>query len=105
MEPITAIFDETCHEWKNNLEWNRLYLQMQEKFMNYRLRRDGFLFLNDVFEHLGIRRTSQGQRVGWLYGEDNYIDFGMEEKKDTVVLHFNVDGDILDKIDELPSST
>src|SRR5688500_7899503 len=64
-------FDETCPEWKNNVELNKTYLQVQEKYCNHKLRRNGYLFLNDVYDSLGFTRTSVGQLVGWLYPTEN----------------------------------
>ena len=64
---------------------------------------------------LGIPVTKAGQVVGWIYDEknpvgDNYVDFGIfnihrEPSRDfvngrepSVLLDFNVDGNILDMI-------
>ena len=73
------------------------------------------MFLNDVYDQLGIPRSRAGQVVGWIYDElnpniDNYIDFGIydlykEGSRDfvngyerTILLDFNVDGPILNNI-------
>ena len=72
-------------------------------------------FFDDVYEMLGIPRTKAGQVVGWIYDEkhpvgDNFVDFGIydiynERARDfvngyerTILLDFNVDGNILDMI-------
>ena len=77
------------------------------------LKAKGYLFLNDVYDMLGIPRTKAGQIVGWIYDEknpigDNFVDFGIYDgNKETVrnfvngyertiLLDFNVDGNILD---------
>ena len=60
---------------------------------------------------LGLERSSAGQVVGWVMNNDgdNYIDFGMFEASSSrfvngtersVLLDFNVDGVIYDKIQE-----
>jgi len=67
------------------------------------------VFLNEVYDMLGIERSSAGQVVGWLReGEgDGHIDFGMFEAVNrdfvngwerSILLDFNVDGVIYDKI-------
>ena len=73
------------------------------------------MFLNDVYDALGIPRSKAGQVVGWIYDEknpngDNFVDFGIydlykEGSRDfvngyerTIWLDFNVDGPILDLI-------
>jgi hypothetical protein len=88
-------------------------LHAAQQFANDKLRADGFLFLNDVFDELGIRKTSLGQKSGWIYnpdgnGEgDNYITFRYKEVtrkaengeyENAIILDFNVDGIIIDKI-------
>ena len=71
--------------------------------------------LNEVYDMLGIPRTKAGQIVGWIYVEDhpngdNFVDFGIydmnrEKVRDfvngyerTILLDFNVDGNILNLI-------
>lgn len=42
----------------------------------------GYLYLNEVYDLLGIEKTNAGRVVGWIYDEknpigDNLVDFGM----------------------------
>ena len=108
-------FDDGCNGWTKNAEDNLLFLRKQERFANELLKARGYLFLNEVYEMLGIPMTKAGQCVGWIYDEknpigDNYVDFGIfnankEKNRDfvngyerTILLDFNVDGNILDMI-------
>lgn len=108
-------FDEGCAEWDKSPEYNLTFLKSQQNYANDRLRSEGFLFLNDVYKMLGIRLTKAGQVVGWIYDSenpcgDNYVDFGIYNGyheanrnfvngyEEVILLDFNVDGDILDKI-------
>ena len=108
-------FDESCADWKSNPEYNLMFLRMQEQHANDLLRAKRHLFLNEVYDMLGIPRTAAGQQVGWIYDEgqplgDNFVDFGIyddanEKARDFVngyepriLLDFNVDGVILDYI-------
>ena len=94
-----------------------MYLRHQQNYANELLRSRGYVFLNDVYDMLGIRRTKAGQIVGWVYDEknpniDNYIDFGIynvhyEGARDfvngfecSILLDFNVDGPIIDLINK-----
>lgn len=102
-------FDNVSIGWTKNPELNKLFLQQQQKFCNERLKRNGYLFLNEVYDCLGIVKTRAGQCVGWIYDErnpigDNYVDFDLFADRnsdfingltDRVLLDFNVDGDIL----------
>lgn len=106
-------FDESCTGWEKDAEYNLVFLNMQQNYANEKLHRQGYLFLNDVYQMLGIPKTKVGQIVGWIYDEehpigDNYVDFGIYDlrnaefvngHKTTALLDFNVDGNILEYID------
>jgi hypothetical protein len=99
-------FDESSPSWSKTPEYNLTFLKAQERFANDRLRTHGFVFLNEIYEALGLKRSQAGQIVGWKLGSggDDYIDFGIYDITDecnrafvngierTVFLDFNVDG-------------
>jgi hypothetical protein len=108
-------FDDGCKGWEKDSEYNLMFLRAQQQYANDKLRANGFFFLNDAYDMLGIPRTKQGQVVGWVHNTenpigDNYVDFGIydmhrERVRDfvngyerTILLDFNVDGNILDLI-------
>ena len=108
-------YDDGCAGWSKNPELNLMFLKRQQCYANNKLKTEGHLFLNDVYEMLGIPKTKAGQIVGWIYDEknpngDNYVDFGIYDihsaaNRDfvngyerTILLDFNVDGNILDLI-------
>lgn len=75
-------FDETNPNWEKNPDYNLMFLRAQENYANQRLRADGYLFLNDVYESLGIPKCSIGQVVGWIYdpedqNADCHVSFGI----------------------------
>lgn len=107
------VFDEGCPGWCEDPEYVLCYLKHQEHYANEQLRMQGHLFLNEVYDMLGIPRSKAGQIVGWIYDEqnpigDNFVSFGIytfygnkdfiNGYKNTVLLDFNVDGEILSKI-------
>lgn len=108
-------FDNGCAGWEKDSEYNLMFLRRQQDYANEKLRSKGHLFLNEVYDMLGIHRTKAGNVVGWIYDEknpvgDNYVDFGIydihkEQNRDfvngierSILLDFNVDGPILDLI-------
>jgi len=108
-------FDDGCTGWTKNPEYNLMFLKDQQRYANDLLQSKGHLFLNEVYDMLGIPRTQAGQIVGWIYDEkhpigDNFVDFGIyniynEANRNfvngiekTILLDFNVDGDILNMI-------
>lgn len=109
--PYAKFYDDGCIGWEKDPELNLMFLRRQQDAANEILKRDGYLFLNEVYEMLGIPKTTAGQLVGWIYDEknpvgDNYVDFGIydlykENCRDfvngyerTILLDFNVDGEI-----------
>lgn len=112
---LARYFDDSCAGWTNNAQYNLDYLLTREKEANNRLRADGYLFLNDVYEMLGMKKTRTGQRVGWSLNSpfgDGYVSFGIyndarQGNRDFVngyqtvaLLDFNVDGVILGNMPE-----
>jgi hypothetical protein len=113
--PYTVCFDETCNGWQRDAEANKFFLLRQQDYANEKLKSRGYLFLNEVYDMIGARRTRAGQVVGWVYDEnnpigDNYIDFGIFDihseaarnfvngLEKSIWLSFNVDGDILNNL-------
>lgn len=108
-----AFFDEACAGWRKDAEANKIFLTQQQKAANVRLREQGHLYLNEVYDMVGIERTKAGQIVGWLYddklGEDNFVSFGIYDdpsnerkrafvngRERNILLDFNVQGPIID---------
>ena len=106
------VFDVTCNPWTPDSEYNLTFLRNQQNICNDRLMIKRHLFLNDVYDVLGIPRTKAGAVVGSVYDEknpigDNFIDFGLMNEcnsdfingyTSTAILDFNVDGSILNYI-------
>ena len=108
-------FDEASSCWEKNAEYNLMFLRAQQQYANDKLRANGRLFLNEVYDMLDIPRTKAGQVVGWIYDDknptgDNYVDFGIYNTNRAVtrdfvngyerviLLDFNVDGNVWDNM-------
>jgi Family of unknown function (DUF6353) len=108
--PYARFFDESNKNYEKNPEYNLMFIRAQQQYANDRLRAHGFVFLNEVYEWLGLERSQAGQIVGWkLHPDDRgdgFIDFGIYDIYDessrafvnnleaSVLLDFNVDGPI-----------
>lgn len=118
-----VIFDSSFDSWDNDGRLNLEWLMMQERYLNQKLKAEGYLFLGDVYKTLGVRKSSipkwvlqASHVVGWIYDPedtthgDNYISFGITDKngmmtrealdlhnrlEQNIYLSFNPDGDIL----------
>lgn len=108
--PYARIFDDLSPNWRKDAELNRIFITCQQTYANHLLQSRGHVFLNEVYDSLGLERSRAGAVVGWVLNDensDNYVDFGMYEPGNerfinnmerSVLLDFNVDGVIYDKI-------
>jgi len=107
-------FDSYSTEWSKEPEYNLIFLKCQQNYANDLLRARGHVFLNEVYDMLGIPRSKAGAVVGWVLSKngetDNFINFGVFDGNDkardfvnglenSILLDFNVDGVIYDKIE------
>lgn len=107
-------FDEYSTQWSKEPEYNMLFLNAQQTYHNDLLRARGHVFLNEVYDALGIERSKAGAIVGWVLDKnnsDNFVSFGIYDlnkqrqqrnfvngNEPSILLDFNVDGVIYDKI-------
>lgn len=101
--------------WTRNAELNKVFLIQTQNAANDKLRLNGILTLNEVYEMLGVPRTAYGQIAGWVYTEDDsvgdgYVDFGIFNANNpkacdfvngyekSIILDFNCIGNILEHI-------
>ena len=106
--PYGFKFDENSIRWDRSREWNECFLELTQDYFNDLLKHRGHLFLNEVYDRLGIPRRAIGQCVGGIYNENNpngdkFIDLDIfnernNNDKNVFILDPNVDGYILDKI-------
>lgn len=105
-------FDESNPNWSPNPDYNLVFLRAQQNYANDILMARGHLFLNEIYSWLGMDHTPAGAVVGWVISQDgdNYVDFGIfngnnagardfvNGRECSILLDFNVDGVIYDKI-------
>lgn len=113
--PYARFFDEANRNWEPNAEYNLDFLRMVENQMTNRLRANGHLFLNEVYDALGMDRSDLGQSIGWVYDpdsdiSDNFVDFGIYNAnkpknrdfvngyENVIIIDPNVDGDIMTRV-------
>lgn len=109
-------FDDGSSYWQKDPEYNLFFLKCQQNWANDLLHARGHVFLNEVYDMLGLPRTKAGTIVGWIRSDDgstdNFVNFGIfdgdsEVARDfvnghegAILLDFNVDGVIYDKIEK-----
>ena len=121
VDPNTAhslysiVFCEGNTGWTRNAELNKVFLIQQQNWANDKLKMNGVLTLNEVYDMVGAPRTAYGQIAGWVWTEDgtigdNFVDFGLFDvnnekacdfingREKSVILDFNCIGNILEYI-------
>jgi hypothetical protein len=104
-------FEKGNKNWSPQVSYNSMFIKCQQNYANDLLMARGHVFLNEVYDMLGIPRTREGAIVGWVKGNgDNFIDFGVFDgdwysgmrfvngHESSVLLDFNVDGVIYNLI-------
>jgi hypothetical protein len=104
--------------WSEIPNQNNFFLEMVRSRANDLLTYQGYIFLNDVYDLLGMKKTKAGQVVGWVKNPkpgqgDGYVSFGVwndgvyagkewiNGRRDAFWLNFNVDGVVLDILNEV----
>jgi hypothetical protein len=107
-------FDEYSAYFKKDPALNLHFLRAQQNYANDILNSRGHIFLNEVYDMLGLEHTSEGQLVGWVKNTknsetlgDNFVNFDIysvrnknfvNARERAILLDFNVDGVIYDLI-------
>lgn len=106
------VFDECSPSWSREPFRNQFFIRCQQTWANDMLNARGHVFLNEVYDMLGLPRSKEGAVVGWVKNGDGdgYVDFGVFDndvwiatqfvngQERSIWLDFNVDGVIFDKI-------
>ena len=107
--------EESSANWSPDPQINMLFLKTVQNYCNDRLAAKGHIFLNEVYDQLGLSHTGPGSVVGWRFNKgsgDDFVDFGIWDgsneavneffngREGAILLDFNVDGVIWDKIDD-----
>lgn len=106
---LTYYFNESSASWVPDPGYNQTMIDGTERWANVVLDRQGHLFLNEVFDMMGLPHTMEGQVLGWvkedLGNNDTFVSFGHHADGEflagytkDVMLNFNIHGPILDLI-------
>lgn len=98
--PYSAMFDDSNPNFQESSTFNEHWFRIQEGLLTNKLRAQGHLFLNEVYDRLALPRTETGQQCGWAMGHPNSDDFieirayPMHDYHGSYMLDFNVVGHV-----------
>ena len=86
-EIYQGIFDDYSEHWQRYWTPQQVlhYLKRKQQEMNDRLRIQKHLFVNEVYDALGMPRTPEGAVTGWIVtnaNKDTYVSLGIDEMPD-----------------------
>jgi len=102
--PYSAVFDDKNGNWQDANEYNINFIRIQEQLLTDKLRAQGSLLLNEVYDRLDLPRTPTGAMCGWMVGHKNSDDFveinimPLHDFHGTLALDFNVAGVVYDML-------
>lgn len=72
---VVKVFDKRSCMWYSDRDYNKMTVKncLEDSFEL--LKRNGYLFLNDVYQLLGFPLTREGQMYGWIY--NGIVKLGM----------------------------
>lgn len=73
--PYSQIFNDDNPNFQEAATFNEHFFRIQEELLTNKLRSQGHLFLNEVYDRLGLPRTSTGAQCGWVMGSLDSADF------------------------------
>lgn len=98
--------------WEEDSSYVEMFLRSQQNFANDKLKANGHLTLNEVYDMLGFHDSKAGMVVGWIYdldhpNGDNYVEFDVKKVnlpneqggyEEAYAIDFNVDGNIYNEM-------
>ncbi len=102
--PYSAMFDDTNSNWQTAHDFNVHFLRIKEDRMTDKLRSQGSLMLNEVYDELDMPRTPTGAVCGWMIGHpdsDDFVEFQIIPVHDfhgTLMVDFNCAGSVADML-------
>lgn len=114
----TVVFDEENPNGRGGFDYSKMFVRCVENWAEIQLQTNGYLFLSDVLDQLGYDRKKNkelyrvAQVVGWWTDDeksDGHVDFqALDMVRPTddpdnpyekyILLNFNVDGNIWEKM-------
>ena len=68
---ITIRFDKNSSKWVDeNFEFNRLLVKTQHKYIKKLYKHQGYIYLNTIYELLGLRWNPYKENVCWIFVRD-----------------------------------
>lgn len=102
---VVKTIDHRSFLWRNDREYNNCAVLCALKYCHDLLKAQGYLFLNQVYQKLGLPLTKEGQTYGWVHDkmhENDILWIVWHENDEEVDVHITF-GPLENILDTLPS--
>lgn len=88
---MKIIFDESSRHWEQNFDWNILFVKTQMRYFQDLYRVRGYLYLNTIYECLGLAWNPEKENKCWIYKKNGDLKMGLGSNATTLslVLHIS----------------
>jgi uncharacterized protein DUF6353 len=99
--PYACMFNDQNANFQESGTFNEHFFRIQGELLTNKLRSQGHLFLNEVYDRLGVPRTPTGQVAGWALqhpDSDDFVEIRFTPVHDyhgSYMLDFNVAGHVM----------
>ena len=63
-------------------EADRMYIRLQETYVNDLLKYRGYVYINQIYEALGVKWDTERENLCCKYNGGNHIDFNVQSVED-----------------------
>lgn len=72
---ITIMFDENSSNWiETHFEYNKMFVKAQQMYITDRYKNQGYMYLNMIYELLGLKWNPYKENVCWVYERDGELE-------------------------------
>ena len=89
MKGITITFDRKSNLWTSDQQFNTMALLKLEQIINDIIRRKGYMYLNQIYEYLGVEWNPTRDNVCFIKGSKKqriYVEFELFNMPDGSIL-------------------
>lgn len=74
---ITIMFDKKSTKWNYDLEYNKQFVRYQQMYITDRYKCQGYIYLNTIYEVLGLAWNPHDENICWIYERDGELEMSI----------------------------
>lgn len=74
---IGIMFDKSSSSWEKDFEFNKIFARSQLLYIRDRYRANGYIYLNTIYEKLGIKWNPYNDNACWVLERDGELELSI----------------------------